>query len=47
MYEHLQHYIDEAVYRWNTRNASESERFSDVFAKSRRWNEIRVELVEA
>lgn len=31
---HLQSYIDEAVYRWNTRKASESERFSDMFSKS-------------
>ena len=46
--EHLQHYIDEAVYRWNTRKASQSERFSDMFVKSiglvRRWDEIRVGL---
>ena len=46
--EHLQHYIDEAVYRWNTRKASESERFSDMFAKSiglvRKWTEIKVGL---
>ena len=48
--EHLQSYIDEAVYRWNTRKASQSERFSDMFAKSvglvRRWNEIRAGLEE-
>ena len=48
--EHLQHYIDEAVYRWNTRKAPQSERFSDMFAKSiglvRRWDEIRVGLEE-
>lgn len=31
--EHLQSYIDEAVYRWNTRKASQSERFSDMFNK--------------
>ena len=46
--EHLQHYIDEAVYRWNTRKASQSERFSDMFVKSiglvRRWDEIWVGL---
>ncbi|MCH5309481.1 MAG: IS1595 family transposase [Prevotella sp.] len=49
--EHLQHYIDEAAYRWNTRKASQSERFSDMFGKSiglvRRWDEIRVGLVAA
>ena len=48
---HLQQYIDEAVYRWNTRKASESERFSDMFSKSiglvRKWCEIRVGLVAA
>ena len=32
--EHLQSYIDEACFRWNTRKASESERFSDMFGKS-------------
>ena len=32
--EHLQSYIDEAVLRWNTRKASQSERFSDMFNKS-------------
>ena len=31
---YLQRYIDEAVYRWNTRKASESERFADMFHKS-------------
>ena len=49
--EHLQSYIDEAVYRWNTRKASESERFSHMFNKSiglvRKWNEIRVGLIAA
>ena len=49
--EHLQSYIDEAVYRWNTRKASESERFSDMFSKSiglvRKWSEIRVGLMAA
>ena len=43
---HLQQYIDEAVYRWNTRKASESERFSDMFAKSIglvvTWDELRL-----
>ena len=32
--EHLQSYIDEACFRWNTRKASQSERFSDMFNKS-------------
>ena len=49
--EHLQQYIDEAVYRWNTRKASESERFSDMFHKSIglvvTWSEIRVGLMAA
>lgn len=31
---YLQPYIDEAIYRYNTRKASESTRFSDMFAKS-------------
>lgn len=31
--EHLQSYIDEAVYRWNTRKMSESERFAHMFDK--------------
>lgn len=31
---YLQAYVDEAVYRWNTRKASESTRFSDMFYKS-------------
>ena len=49
--EHLQHYIDEAVYRWNTRKMSESERFAHMFEKSiglvKKWYEIRVGLVAA
>ena len=49
--EHLQQYIDEAVYRWNTRKMSESERFEDMFAKSiglvKKLSEIRVGLVPA
>ena len=49
--EHLQQYIDEAVYRWNTRKMSESERFAHMFDKSiglvRKWSEIRVGLVAA
>lgn len=44
--EHLQSYIDEAVYRWNTRKASQSERFSDMFNKSIglivTWDELRL-----
>lgn len=49
--EHLQSYINEAVYRWNTRKMSESERFTQMFEKSigivRRWNEIKVGLMAA
>ena len=49
--EHLQSYIDEAVYRWNTRKMSESERFANMFDKSiglvRKWSEIRVGLMAA
>lgn len=49
--EHLQSYIDESVYRWNTRKMSESERFAHMFSKSiglvRRWSEIKVGLVAA
>ena len=49
--EHLQQYIDEAVFRWNTRKASQSERFTDMFNKSiglvRKWSEIRVGLMAA
>lgn len=49
--EHLQSYIDEAVYRWNTRKMSESERFAHMFDKSiglvRKWSEIRVSLMAA
>lgn len=32
--EHLQAYIDEACFRWNTRKASQVERFSDMFFMS-------------
>ena len=32
--EHLQAYVDEACFRWNTRKAFESERFSMMFKKS-------------
>lgn len=49
--EHLQSYIDEAVYRWNTRRLSASERFTQMFEKSvgivRRWTEIKVGLMAA
>jgi transposase-like protein len=49
--EHLQSYINEAVYRWNTRRLSESERFEQMFEKSigivRRWSEIKVGLMAA
>ena len=49
--EHLQQYIDEAVYRWNTRKMSESERFTHMFDKSiglvKKWSEIRVGLMAA
>ena len=44
--EHLQSYIDEALYRWNTRKASQSERFSDMFNKSIglivTWRELKL-----
>ena len=49
--EHLQSYIDEAVYRWNTRRLNQSERFTQMFEKSvgivRRWAEIKVGLMAA
>ena len=49
--EHLQQYINEAVFRWNTRKMSESERFAQMFEKSigivRRWNDIKVGLMAA
>ena len=32
--EHLQSYIDEACFRWNTRKMAESERFKDMFKTS-------------
>lgn len=32
--EYLQRYIDEAVYRYNTRKADESARFADMFRMS-------------
>lgn len=44
--EHLQAYIDETCFRWNTRKASQSERFSDMFNKSIglivTWNELKL-----
>ena len=44
--EHLQGYIDEAVYRWNTRKMDESERFAHMFSMSIgmivRWSEVRL-----
>lgn len=49
--EHLQSYINEAVYRWNTRRLSQSERFIQMFEKSvgivRRWCEIKIGLMAA
>ena len=48
---HLQGYIDEAVFRWNTRKMSESERFAHMFDRSiglvRKWSEIKVGLMAA
>ena len=48
---HLQSYIDEAVYRWNTRKASQTERFIDMFNKSigiiKRYADIKVGLIAA
>ena len=32
--QHLQSYIDEACFRWNTRKMAESERFSHMFHSS-------------
>jgi len=43
---HLQQYLNEAVFRWNTRKMSESMRFAHMFSKSigliLRWSEIGV-----
>ena len=48
---HLQSYINEAVYRWNTRKMSESERFAHMFEMSiglvRRWSDIKQGLMVA
>ena len=44
--QHLQSYIDEAFFRWNTWKASQSERFSDMFNKSIglivTWSELKL-----
>ena len=44
--EHLQQYIDEAVYRWNTRKAPQEECFKCMFAKSIglvvTWEELKL-----
>ena len=49
--EHLQSYIDKAVYCWNTRKLSEAERFAHMFKKSIglvcKWSEIKVGLMAA
>ena len=49
--EHLQKYIDEVVYSWNTRKMSESERFAHMFDKSiglvKKWSEIKVGFMAA
>lgn len=48
---HLQSYINEAVYRWNTRKESQSFRFDDMFTKAvgtiRKWTEIKGALLSA
>lgn len=47
--KHLQKYVDEACYRWNTRKKNESERFADMFTKSiglvKTWSEIKGKMV--
>ena len=49
--EHLQSYIDEAVFRWNTRRMSASERFAHMFTMSigviKTWDDIKVGLMVA
>ncbi len=44
--ERLQAYINEAVYRWNTRKESQSKRFADTFGKSVgvivKWSELKL-----
>lgn len=46
---HLQSYIDEACFRWNTRKMSESERFAHMFAMSIgticKWENIKAGLI--
>lgn len=46
--KYLQQYINEAVYRWNTRRMSESDRFAQMFCMSIgavcTWKEIRARL---
>ncbi len=32
--KYLQRYVDEAVYRWNTRDWAAGKRFADMFCKS-------------
>lgn len=48
---HLQSYIDEAVYRWNARKMSESEKFAHMFGKSikvvRRCCDIKLKKMTA
>ena len=47
--EHLQSYIDEACFRWNTRKMSESQRFAHMFSMSigmvYKWTDIKVGLM--
>ena len=47
--EHLQSYINEACFRWNTRKMSESERFAHMFGMSIgmvcRWTDIGAGLM--
>ena len=49
--EHLQSYIDEACFRWNTRKMGESERFAHMFSMSigivSKWTDIKVGLLSA
>ena len=49
--EHLQSYINEAVFRWNTRKMSESQRFTHMFEKSiglvKKWTDIKIGLKAA
>lgn len=47
--EHLQSYVDEATYRWNTRLEKQSKRFTDMFCKAvgtiLKWTEIKACMV--